>query len=143
MRSMASESIRSQLSGGQQKKPVVGSAMSTGSNNFMEGAENRYDPEGEISAICRPLLKDQKVKLENILASEKKGKKGGGSGRVTKRSGETEIVKQKDANMTAKVIQQADEKVRRSLTLVMNITNTHDESPTVKAKKGLFSKNDI
>ena len=109
----------------------------------MEGAENRYDPEGEISGICRPLLKDQKAKLENLLATEKKGKKGGGSAGATKRSGETEIMKQKDANFTARVIQQADEKVRKSLTLVMNITKDHDESPTVKAKKSLNSKNDI
>ena len=99
---MASESIRSQLSG-QQKKPVVGSIVSSDHTKsyFMEGVENKYDPEGEISAICRPLLKDQKAKLENLLATEKKGKKSGGGAE----SGQTELKQQKDANFSAKLIQ--------------------------------------
>ena len=100
MKSIASESIRSYLSG-QQKKPALSTAMSTENT----GIENRYDPEGEIAAICRPLLKDSKAKLENLLATEKKGKKSGGSAGVTKRSGETEIKAQKDSNFTAKLIQ--------------------------------------
>ena len=104
--SLASESIRSQLSDNkQQKKPGLGSGTGTDHtrSNFLDGAENRYDPEGEVSAICRPLLKDQKAKLENLLATEKKGKNGGGAG-TTKRSGETELRAVKDTNFTSKII---------------------------------------
>ena len=40
-------------------------------DSHYQTGEDKFDPEGKVSAFCRPLLKEQKEKLVQILTDKK------------------------------------------------------------------------
>ena len=50
----------------------------------MPEKSDEFDPEGKTSAICKPLLKDQKQKLFQLLKDETENEQGADGGFITR-----------------------------------------------------------
>ena len=95
--------------------------------------EDKFDREGKISAVCRPLISDQRDKLLQILADKKALKESKKLNFGTNHQNELHL-------NTANFL---DPHLQRSMSQIMQLQSEIDASPTVKAKPRIMKKNEI